>query len=90
MVAVDDREWFVAVGYGLEGMIPDAVAKRISDRYFPDAFRASEYARGVQLFLDDVAQYIDGDEWIIDQYNDDDTVLWLVGAIIAIVFLLLV
>jgi uncharacterized protein len=88
LIAVEDREWFVAVGYGLEGMIPDAIAKRVSDRHFPDAFRAGDYAGGIELFLDDVLQYIDGDEWIRNQYDDSDTAIWLFGVLFAIVFLL--
>jgi uncharacterized protein len=87
LVAVEDRERFVAVGYGLEGMIPDIIAKRVSDRYFPDAFRAGEYTRGIELFLDDVVQYIDGDEWVRTQYDDNNSGVWFFAVFLSLIFL---
>jgi uncharacterized protein len=87
LIAVEDREWFVAVGYGLEGMIPDVIAKRVSDRHFPDAFRAGEYARGIELFLDDVVQYIDGDQLVRNQYDDNDTWVWFFSVFLSLIFL---
>jgi uncharacterized protein len=53
-VAVDDRKYFIATGYGLEGSIPDAVARRVGEQYFKPNFRANNYYQG----LDDATTYL--------------------------------
>lgn len=42
-----DRKLRIEVGYGLEGAIPDAVAKRIIMQEVAPAFRAGDYAGGI-------------------------------------------
>ena len=39
----------IEVGYGLEGAIPDAVAKRMIDEVFMPGFREGDYLRGHQM-----------------------------------------
>jgi uncharacterized protein len=46
-VAVADRTWRIEVGGGLEGEIPDALARRIGERILVPAFRAGRYADGL-------------------------------------------
>jgi uncharacterized protein len=46
-VAVQDRAWRIEVGGGLEGEIPDALARRIGDQILVPAFRAGRYADGL-------------------------------------------
>ena len=46
-VAVEDRAWRIEVGGGLEGEIPDALARRIGDRLLVPAFRAGRYGDGL-------------------------------------------
>jgi len=46
-VAVQDRAWRIEVGGGLEGEIPDALARRIGERVLVPAFRAGRYADGL-------------------------------------------
>jgi uncharacterized protein len=46
-VAVEDRAWRIEVGGGLEGEVPDALARRIGDRLLVPAFRAGRYADGL-------------------------------------------
>lgn len=47
LVARDDRALRIEVGYGLEGVIPDAVAKRIIEEIIVPRFRAGDYAAGL-------------------------------------------
>ncbi len=48
VVAAEDRRARVEVGYGLEGVVPDAVAKRVlEDAIFP-RFRAGDLAGGIE------------------------------------------
>ena len=46
-VFTEDRKVRIEVGYGLEGAIPDAIAKRIIDEQIVPRFRAGDYPGGV-------------------------------------------
>ena len=47
-VFVDDRKLRIEVGYGLEGKIPDAIAKRIVDEEIVPRFRDDDYPGGIE------------------------------------------
>lgn len=53
IIAAQDRSWFAATGYGLEGVLPDAYVKRLGKRHFPKHFQKEQYASGIVAFLDD-------------------------------------
>jgi uncharacterized protein len=61
VVAKDDREVRIEVGYGLEGAIPDATANRVIDEYLVPAFRAGDYARGIGAAVDRLIALVDGE-----------------------------
>jgi uncharacterized protein len=46
-VAVEDRAFRIEVGGGLEGEIPDALARRIGDQIMAPAFRAGRFGEGL-------------------------------------------
>ncbi|MGM0168144.1 hypothetical protein IGI39_003156 [Enterococcus sp. AZ135] len=55
LVALDEREFRLEVGYGLEGLIPDGKAGDIiNDDDVVDAFKDKEYDKGVNQVLDEV------------------------------------
>lgn len=68
VVAVDDRQWFIATGYGVEGILPDLRTKHIAERHFPDNFRAGDYATGLEAAIDDIGGFLAQDESIISEY----------------------
>jgi uncharacterized protein len=47
VVAMRERAWRIEVGGGLEGEIPDALARRIGAQLLVPAFRAGRYADGL-------------------------------------------
>jgi uncharacterized protein len=47
VVAVQDRRFRIEVGGGLEGEIPDALARRVGDQILVPAFRAGRFADGL-------------------------------------------
>ncbi len=47
LIAVDDRAMRIEVGYGLEGAIPDALAKNIIEKSILPFFKSSDYNSGV-------------------------------------------
>ncbi|MDJ1481436.1 TPM domain-containing protein [Cytophagaceae bacterium YF14B1] len=53
-VAIEDRKYFIATGYGLEGSIPDVIAKRVAEQYLKPNFRNQDYYKG----LDEATSYL--------------------------------
>lgn len=72
LIASDDREARIEVGYGLEGVIPDIVAKGIIDTDLIPAFRQADYYGGMHAVLDSLQKHIGG-EYTIDRYTTKDT-----------------
>lgn len=48
IVAKNDRKLRIEVGYGLEGAVPDALAKRIISEVISPRFRSNDYAGGIE------------------------------------------
>ncbi len=61
LVAKDDRELRIEVGYGLEGVIPDAVAKRIISEVIIPYFKQGDFYGGIQAGIDRIIRLIDGE-----------------------------
>jgi uncharacterized protein len=61
LVAIDDRALRIEVGYGLEGAIPDALARRIIDENIKPLFQQRDYYSGIQAGLTQVMRLIDGE-----------------------------
>ncbi len=47
-VFIQDRQMFIQVGYGLEGVLTDGLCRLIVDREIKPRFRAGDYAGGLQ------------------------------------------
>jgi len=62
LIARDERRMRLEVGYGLEGTIPDAYAKRIIDDIVRPRFRTGDFDGGVTMAIDAIAGLIRGDE----------------------------
>ena len=58
VVAVRDRRLRLEVGYGLEGVLPDATAKTITSNYIVPRFRSQDYAGGIIAGIDAVLKVI--------------------------------
>ncbi len=61
LVAKDDRAVRIEVGYGLEGVIPDAVAKRVIEERVLPRFRQGDYAGGLDAGVEALIQLISGE-----------------------------
>src|SRR5207244_5536050 len=58
LVAVKDRRLRLEVGYGLAGVLPDAIAKRITSDYIVPRFRVQQYAGGIIAGTEDIRKVI--------------------------------
>jgi uncharacterized protein len=56
LVAIQDRQIRIEVGYGLEGAIPDITALSIIDNDIKPSFKAGNYYEGLDKATDDLAK----------------------------------
>ena len=61
LVAKDDHRVRIEVGYGLEGAIPDAIAKRVIEEIVLPQFRQNNFAGGVVAGVDALDKTIRGE-----------------------------
>jgi len=73
LVAIEDRKWWIAIGYGLEWTITDAITKRIWEANIPDYFRSEKYFEWIYATLEDMEKYILKDSETVAMFvNDGD------------------
>lgn len=61
LIARDDRRMRIEVGRGLEGAIPDAIAKRIIADVVTPQFRAGDFAGGIEAGVAAIAARVSGE-----------------------------
>ena len=54
IIAKDDHQFRLEVGYGLEGVIPDAIAKRITSETVKPYFKTGDYFGGINAGIDQI------------------------------------
>jgi uncharacterized protein len=65
LVAKDDRTLRIEVGYGLEGVIPDALAKRIISEIITPYFRQGDYYGGLAAGVDSLIRLASGQKLLL-------------------------
>ena len=61
VVAKDDRKLRIEVGYGLEGALTDATARRIIDEIITPKYRSGDFAGGISDGVDRIMAVVDGE-----------------------------
>jgi len=61
IIARDDRQLRLEVGYGLEGAIPDAIAKRVIAETITPHFKAGDYYGGIDAGVQQLMRLIEGE-----------------------------
>ncbi|MBW7954490.1 TPM domain-containing protein [Candidatus Gracilibacteria bacterium] len=64
LIAIDDREWNISTGYGVEGVLPDILTKRLGEKNFI-LFREGKYFDGISGLLTDFGKAFEGDPSIV-------------------------
>lgn len=67
VVAVNDRKMYILTGYGLEGTIPDAAAKRIISDDITPRFKQGDYAGGITAGINRIEERLTTDPAILKQ-----------------------
>jgi uncharacterized protein len=61
VVAKDDRKLRIEVGYGLEGVLPDAIAKRIIEEEIVPRFKQGDFYGGISAGVERIIKVVDGE-----------------------------
>jgi uncharacterized protein len=69
LVSMDEREYRVEVGYGLEGLIPDASKVTLGTRILEPNFKEGEFGKGIYEMLIAVQGILNGEEEVLSQYR---------------------
>ncbi|MBD3410940.1 MAG: YgcG family protein [Ignavibacteriales bacterium] len=75
VVAKNDRELRIEVGYGLEGAVPDALARQIIDELIVPRFRSGDYFDGTAAGVEALIAAVSGEPVHFENesgYNYDD------------------
>jgi len=89
VAAINDRQWRIEVGYGLEGTINDAKAGRIGRAYMTEYFREEKYGEGLYLTVKTLGDIIAGNTTLSGQFEEtplDFSILWIFFAPIILIF----
>ena len=77
LIAKDDRRLRIETRYGLEGPLPDAIAKRIIAEVIAPLLKHGDFFAGIDSGVDRILKVVDGEPLPVAQkqgYNEDD---WL-------------
>lgn len=83
-------EVFIAVGYGLEGAIPDAYAKRIVNEQLIPHFRDNDYYGGVEAACEVLMGLASGEISELREEDDDVLLAVVIGTFVALILLLVI
>jgi uncharacterized protein len=89
--ATQTRKVFIAPGYGLEGAIPDAIAKRIITNTIAPAFKQEQYYQGLDAATTEIIKRASGEYDAEPKQSDGDG--WgeyLIWAVIIFVIILVI
>ena len=62
VVAKNDRKLHFEVGYGLEGILPDAIAKRIIENDVVPRFKEGDFYGGIRAGVDRIMRIVEGEK----------------------------
>ena len=61
LVAVDDHKVWITTGYGIEGVLPDALCRRIIEQDVVPAFRRGDYYAGLEEGTNSIMSIVKGE-----------------------------
>ncbi|GAB2503313.1 TPM domain-containing protein [Algoriphagus taiwanensis] len=90
LAATDDRKVFIATGYGMEGAVPDALAKRIVSNLIIPNFKMEAYYQGLDQATDMIIKLASGEykaEEVVSDGNHGGAIFLLLLFIVLFVIL---
>ena len=71
LTVIDQRRTEMETGYGLEGILPDAICYRIASQEFVPYFKEGEYGKGLIAGVRRVKQIVENPKAISEVYDDN-------------------
>ena len=92
VIAKNDRRLHIEVGYGLEGVVPDAVAKRVIEDDIVPRFKTGDFYGGIRAGTDRLMRLVEGEKLPppIARNTHPHAEGFSLGALIPILFVLLI
>ena len=88
LIAKDDRKLRIEVGYGLEGVLPDALASSIIRNVIVPYFKRNDYFTGISEGIDAIISAIAG-EYTAERNDSDDKGSSVISTILMIIFFII-
>ncbi len=91
LIALEDKQYRIEVGYGLEGVLNDAKVGRIG-REMAAEFKNQNYGKGILLGIDEIKKYLNGEikdnetNSVTNPYLQILIVILIIGGFIFIIF----
>lgn len=90
IVAPDERKVRIEVGYGLEGDLPDAIAKAIIEQEILPAFRSGDYPRGIAVGVNSVLAAIAGSYEPMEEEGLSDATWKLIITVVILIITIVI
>lgn len=91
VLSTEDRAYYILTGTGLEGTLPDAVCKRIENRYMMPALKKGDWSTAMLVTVEKVSDTVYGDSSLTaddtGESDDNSPVIALVVTLLIILFL---
>lgn len=88
LLVEEAREIRFVTGYGVEGVLPDAICKRIQSQYMLPHFRNGDYSQGMVEGLEAIRAVLNGSELDAggnDDYYEEDEFLTVLGTLFILI-----
>jgi uncharacterized protein len=85
-IFTDDHKFRIHTGYGLEGVLPDLLTKKIQDKDMKPWFKEGNYYAGIDQGIDKLI-YFTKNEYTKDadyQTNEDMTIVWVLLGLVLV------
>jgi uncharacterized protein len=83
LVAKDDRKVWITTGYGMEGVFPDALAKRVVNNHLLPNFKEGNYYEGLDEAVNAIMSIVKG-EYTGDKTNNKKEKVPVFGILLAL------
>lgn len=89
LIAIQDRKARIEIGYGLEGVLPDAICRRIIENEMKPSFKQGNFLEGLDLATDAIIKFSRG-EYTADNYEKKKSNSLLLLALVFLIFILFI